>query len=107
MDKSKLAKFKVVLTVIYCLIALIYIGCDSFYRAMFDSNRDLAVTVFEFGEGFMPFVLLILPVLLVPVNIIISIIGMIKSRKVLPYLLCPLFSFVFWFIAAITRARYI
>ena len=107
MDKSIIAKVTVVLTVIYSIIAMVSIGCESVYLNLYSSNYKLAMSFYEAGSSMAPFVLLLLPLLMVPVSIVLTIIGIIKSKKVLPYLLCPPIPVVLWIITMATYARYI
>lgn len=107
MDKSIFAKVTVILTVIYCIIALVSIGCESIYSNLYSTNYELARSFYDVGSKMAPFVLLILPLLMAPANIVLFIIGIVKSKKVLPYLLCPPILVILWIITVASYARYI
>ena len=107
MDKSVIAKVTVILTVIYCIIAMVSIGCESVYSNLYSSNYELARSFYAAGSTMAPFVLVLLPLLMVPASIVLFIIGIIKSKKVLPYLLCPPIPVILWIITVATYARYI
>lgn len=107
MDKSIIAKVTVILTVIYCIIAMTSIGCESVYSNLYSSNYELARSFYKVGSAIAPFVLVFIPFFMVPVSIVMSILGIIKSKKVFPYLLCPPIPFILWIITMATYARYI
>lgn len=107
MDKSRIAKVKVALTAVYGILAIISVICEMVYKALFSSNFDLASRIFDKGMFIGMLVMVVLPILLVPVNFVISLIGMIKNRKVLPYLLCIPVSVIFWIITTSVYGRYI
>ena len=107
MDKSVIAKVSVILTGIYCIIAMASIGCESVYSNLYSSNYELARSFYNVGSTMAPFVLVFLPLLMVPAGIVLSIIGIKRSRKVLPYLLCPPIPVILWIITVVTYARYI
>lgn len=107
MDKSIIAKVTVILTVGYCIIAMASIGCESIHTELFYTNYELARKLYKVGSAMAPFVLVLLPLLMVPTNIVLFIIGIIKSKKVLPYLLCPPVPIFLWFATLAAYVRYI
>lgn len=107
MDKSAFAKAAVAITAIYCVLAMISIGCESIYSALYDSNYELARTFYAVGSGMAPFILIILPLFMVPQSFVLSVIGIIKSKRVLPYLLLPPLPLLLWLITVGTYGRYI
>lgn len=107
MDKSKKASFIVAMTFIYNALGIISIACESVYQDLYKTNRDLAMNFYDVGSSISPFVLLILPLILVPVFLIVSLSGIIKSRKALPYLLCPPVSVIIWFVTFAVYTRYV
>lgn len=107
MDKSKFAKITVILTIAYCVLAIISVACESIYTDLFSSNYQLAHSFYKAGSAMAPYILVVLPLLMVPTNLVLSIIGIIKSKKVLPYLLCPPVPVFLWFLTMATYARYI
>lgn len=107
MDKSTIAKAMVILTVIYCIIAMTTIGCEFVYSDLYSSNYELARSFYKVGSAMAPFVTILIPFFMVPASIVLSIIGIIKSKKVLPYLLCPPIPVILWLITMATYARYI
>lgn len=69
----------------------------------FSNSNKLFMFGFRLGAA----VLIIYPLLGGLAYIIISIIGMIKNKKLLPYLICPILSFILWLIVAGSLAAYI
>lgn len=107
MDKSAISKATVILTVVYCIIAIVSIGCEDVYSSLYSSNYELAMSFYKVGSQIAPFVLIVLPLLMVPASVVLSIIGMIKNKKVLPYLLCPPIPVILWILTIATYAQYI
>lgn len=107
MDKSVFAKVTVILTVCYCIIAMVSIGCESVYSDLYHSNYELARSFYAVGSKMAPFILILLPLFMVPASLVLSIIGIVKSKKVLPYLLCPPIPVILWIFTVATYARYI
>lgn len=107
MDKSVIAKVTVILNVIYCIIAVISIECESVYSKLYSTDYERAKSFYNVGSAMAPYVLLLLPLLMVPICIVLSIIGIIKSKKVLPYFLCPPIPMILWILTVATYALYI
>ena len=107
MDKSPIAIIKVALTVIYCMIACTSIACEAIYQSLYSSSNELARSLYMIGSILSPFVLIFLPLLLVPVNFALTIIGIVQSKKVMPYLLCIPMPIILWIITVATYGKYI
>lgn len=106
MNKSKILRVKVSLTVVYCILAIIAVVCLKIFENMFLTDFDTAVSIFKIGDVIGTLVIIVLPIILVPVNLILSIIGIIKNKKFIPYLLCIPFSVVAWIITVSYYAPY-
>lgn len=107
MDKSIIAKSVVILTLIYDVIGVVCIVCESIYQSLYHSNYQLARSFYTAGSMMAPFVLLLLPFLMIPASFVLSVVGIVKSKKLFPYLICPPVPIIIWIITVATYARYI
>lgn len=96
MDKSAFAIINLILSIIYCGLAIVAIVGGLLIPGIYSFNYDLGEVVYAIGAMIGLLVMVFLPLLFVPANLILSIIGMIKSKKVLPYLVCIGVSIILW-----------
>lgn len=54
--------------------------------------------IFQIGFNMASVLLIVYPIVGGIIYVIFSLIGMIKNRKVLPYLICPIISIIVWLI---------
>ena len=96
MDRSKLGKTVLWIFLIHVVLSMVVLG------GTLSSNYK--VIQFAFGLG--GFVMIIYPIVGGLIYIVVSLIGMIKNKKFLPYLICPVISFVLWLIVGGALAVY-
>jgi len=97
MDKTKYGKIAFGIFGIHMILSLVSLFCSM-------SNNH---SVFQFGFNLGGFVLVLYPVVGGITYIVVSLVGMIKNKKLLPYLICPPISFVMWLILIGALAVYI
>lgn len=97
MDKSKYGKTALGIFIVHAILTiLVMVGLMSKDRSVFQA-------VFRMGG----FVMIVYPIIGGLIYIIVSVIGMIKNKKLLPYLVCPVISFVLWVILGGALSVYI
>lgn len=97
MDKTKYGKIALGIFGLHTILTIISLVCSM-------SNNH---KVFQFGFNMGGFVLVIYPLIGGFTYIVISLIGMIKNKKLLPYLICPIISFFLWLVLGGALAVYI
>jgi len=63
--------------------------------------------LFHYGFNMAGVMLLVYPFVGGIIYVIVSFIGMIKNKKVLPYLICPILSVILWLILAGSVVSYV
>lgn len=89
-DKSIYGKIAWWIFVIHTVLSL-----GSLFFTMSDSHK-----IFQLGFKMAGVMLIVYPFIGGLIYIIVSIIGMIKNKKFLPYLICPVISVILWLILA-------
>lgn len=97
MDKTKYGKTAWGIFILHAILSIISLVCTM------SNNRS----VFHFGFNLGGYVMIVYPIVGGLIYIIVSLIGMIKNRKLLPYLICPILSFILWLILGGSLAVYI
>lgn len=87
-DKSKYGNTAFAIFAIHTILCLVSIICTSM------SN----IKVFHFGFNLAGFLLIVYPIVGGAAYLIVSIIGMVRNKKVIPYLICPVLSVFMWLI---------
>lgn len=97
MDKSKFAKIALGIFWIHTALSIL---------AIFLTTTQITHKAFQFGFNMGGFLLIVYPIIGGLIYIVVSIIGMIKSKKLLPYLICPVISFIVWLFVGGAMAVY-
>ncbi len=106
MDKSKIALADIIVTGLYSLLAVFSIVCERICAFYWPVDREIGRFFYDLSSAFWPFLILVLPFLLVPTHIILSVIGIAKSKKVLPYILTTIIPIILFIAVFVTLARY-
>lgn len=63
--------------------------------------------IFQYGFRMASVLLIVYPIIGGIIYVIVSIIGMIKNKKLLPYLICPIISIIIWLILVGSVVAYV
>lgn len=105
MDKSLAAKIAWINFIIYCFIGILAVVCVDISHSL--TPHHLSHEVFEFGFNLGPYILILMPLFGGILHIVCSLIGLIKNRRVFPYLLFPIPAFIIWIVAMATMVQYV
>lgn len=97
MDKTKFGKMAWGICILHVVLSLIVMFCTN------SNNRS----TIQFGFNLGGYVMILYPIVGGIIYIVVSIIGMIKNKKLFPYLICPIISFIVWVILGGCLAVYI
>lgn len=107
MDKSKIAWANMIMNGLYILLCVFSLVCERIYSFLWSVDRDVAKIFFGMGSVCWPFIILLIPLTFVPAHITLSTIGIVKSKKVFPYLVTTIVPVILWFTVLVTCAKYV
>ena len=90
MDKTKYGKIALGIFWIHTVLSIVALLCSM------SGNHK----IFQIGFNLGGWMLIVYPIVGGITYIVVSLIGMIKNKKLLPYLVCPVISIVLWLILA-------
>lgn len=96
-DKSALGIVALCIFILYMLLSFVAIGC------LWSDNLKM----FHFGFNMAGVLLIVYPLIGGTAYVVISLIGMIKNKKIFPYLICPVFSIILWVILIGSTVAYV
>ena len=104
MDKSKYGKTALWIFICHAILSTASIVC---VKISPPGAGNATSSLFNIGFRMGMITLILYPIVGGITYVVISIIGIIKSKKVLPYLIFPPISLIIWLISVSVLARYI
>lgn len=106
-NKTILSKIAVAVVVIYYLLGITALAAQQYGLKLYEQGNSEMARFFynKVWDSLAPFVVMI-PLLAAIPNVILNIVGIIKEKRVFPFLLCIFAPIVIWFVVAAVATAY-